>query len=174
MARVIGQLVVVHLGDVVAAEEIAAGGRPVEAAQQVEQRALAGARRAHDRDVVALGHVERHAAERVHRLARKDVVLAQIANRGGERGDGEATYHGNRAVTPRQRRRRNRVPASADAASAGFGRLFVLAVVASAVGPAAGAGQRRAVCCFALRRQLGQLHLVEEQPRRHRHHARPP
>jgi hypothetical protein len=37
-------------------EPVGTGGRSIEAAQQVEQRRLARARRAHDRDVISLGH----------------------------------------------------------------------------------------------------------------------
>ncbi len=80
----LGQLVVAHLRDVVVAEHEAAGGGPIEAAEQVEQRALAGAGRAHDRDVVALGHVERHAAQGVDRLAAEHVVLAEIGDADGQ------------------------------------------------------------------------------------------
>ena len=59
-------------------------GRPIEAAEQIEQRALAGAGRAHDRDVIALRHVERHAAQRVDRLSAEHVVLAEIGDADGQ------------------------------------------------------------------------------------------
>ena len=46
-----------------------AGVRRVESGQQVHQRRLARARRAHDGGELALRHLDRDAAERVHRAA---------------------------------------------------------------------------------------------------------
>ena len=73
-----GELIVVHAGDVVAAEVIAAVAGAIEAAQQVEQRALAGAGRPHDGDVIPLRHVERHAAQGADGFALEDVILANV------------------------------------------------------------------------------------------------
>ena len=50
----LGELVVVHPGDVDVAQEVVAAGRPVEAAEDVEERGLAGAGRPHEGDEVAL------------------------------------------------------------------------------------------------------------------------
>src|SRR6185436_18218939 len=52
--------------------------RPVEEAEHVEQRGLARARRAHDRDVLAGLDREVHVVERVHLLA-ADLVLSADA-----------------------------------------------------------------------------------------------
>ena len=62
----------------------APGGRLVQTAEQIQERALAGARRPHDGDVVALGNVQRHAAQRRHRFALEHVVLAEIVQATGE------------------------------------------------------------------------------------------
>src|SRR3989304_1221602 len=58
-------------------------GPAAEAAEQIQERALAGPGGAHDRDVVAGRHVERHAAERMDRLAAEHVVLAEITDLDG-------------------------------------------------------------------------------------------
>ena len=55
----LGQLVVAELGDVAVAEDVLAAGGSVEAAEQVEHRALARARGAHDGDVLALIEIDR-------------------------------------------------------------------------------------------------------------------
>ncbi len=54
--------------DLAALEPVGAGGRPVEAADEVEQRRLAGARGPHDRDVLAGGDGLGDVDQRVHRL----------------------------------------------------------------------------------------------------------
>ena len=59
-------LVAVELRDVHAVEKVAARGRPVEAADDVHERALAGARRAHDGHELARRDRERDAVERAH------------------------------------------------------------------------------------------------------------
>src|SRR5260370_3407834 len=58
-----GQLVIRQVGDVVAVENVAAGGRLVEAADQVHQRALPRTRRAHDGDELAFRDMQRNAFE---------------------------------------------------------------------------------------------------------------
>src|SRR3989442_1551512 len=58
-----GQLVVTERRDVVAIEDVAAGGWLIEAADQVHQAALARARRPHDGDELALRDVERNPFE---------------------------------------------------------------------------------------------------------------
>src|SRR5207245_2768351 len=58
-----GQLVVGQRRDVVAVEDVAAGGWLIEAADQVHQGALAGARGPHDGDELALRNVERNSFE---------------------------------------------------------------------------------------------------------------
>src|SRR2546425_578996 len=66
-----GELVVRELSDVLPGEDVLAGVGDVEAADDVHERRLARARRAHDRDELALVDVEVDPLERVH-----DVVLA--------------------------------------------------------------------------------------------------
>ncbi len=68
------QLVVVEFADQLAVEPVLALGRRIEAADQVHQRRLAGARRAHDGDVLVVPDAEIDAAQRVHLLLRAHVV----------------------------------------------------------------------------------------------------
>ena len=77
-------------------------GRLIEAAEQVEQRALAGAGRAHDGDVVARGHVEGDAAQGADRLALEDVVLLDI-DRAAPRASFAPSRHGTAAAGRRRR-----------------------------------------------------------------------
>src|SRR6185503_4863702 len=65
---------------VVPVEEVASGGRPIEAAEQVHERRLAGARRAGERDELAGRDVERDAAQRLHLHLAEVVGLRQVAN----------------------------------------------------------------------------------------------
>ena len=74
------QLVVVHRLDRDAVEEVAAGGRAVEAADDVHQRRLAGAGRAHDRDVLAGLDDEVDAAQGVDLLRAELVDAGQLAH----------------------------------------------------------------------------------------------
>ncbi len=53
-------------------------GRLVEAPEEVEQRAFSRARRAHDRDVVALGNIEIDPLQHGHRFLAEEVVLAKV------------------------------------------------------------------------------------------------
>jgi hypothetical protein len=55
--RACDRVVVGHRGDVAPAEDVIAVRRPVESAEQVQQRALAASRGAHDRHEIALGEV---------------------------------------------------------------------------------------------------------------------
>ena len=80
----LGQAIVAHLGHIDVAQHVAASRRPIETAKQIEQRALARTARPHDRDVVALGHIERNAAQSVHGLSAEHVILAQIADADGQ------------------------------------------------------------------------------------------
>ena len=66
------------LRDVVLAEEETAAGGMIEAAEQIQQRALARARRPHDRHVIALGHFEVDALEHRHRFLAELVILAEV------------------------------------------------------------------------------------------------
>ncbi len=74
----LGELVVVHVGDVFVAEEIMAAGAAVEAAEQVQQRGFARAGRAHQGDEVAFLEVERHAGEGGHDDLFHLVVLDEV------------------------------------------------------------------------------------------------
>jgi hypothetical protein len=64
--------------DRLASEAIVAAGRPVEAAEDVHQRALARARRAHDGDEFAGLDRERDAVQRMHGLIAHRIGLDQI------------------------------------------------------------------------------------------------
>ena len=77
------ELVLVALGDVLAVEQVAPGGRPVQAADDVQQRRLARARRADDRDRVAALDDEVDAAQREHRRigAVRAADVAQLDDR---------------------------------------------------------------------------------------------
>src|SRR5205085_5943250 len=59
-----GELVLGQVGDVIAVEDVGARAREVEAADDVHQRALAGARRSHDRDEFSFRDMERDTFER--------------------------------------------------------------------------------------------------------------
>src|SRR4051812_19419671 len=61
-----GQLLVVHTGDLDAGDRDTPLARPVEPGEDVHQRRLARARRAHDRGQAGLLDLERHVAERVY------------------------------------------------------------------------------------------------------------
>ena len=78
------QVVVAELGDVLAADRHAARGRAVEPGEDVHQRRLAGARRAHDRGQLAGGDAEIDAAERVD----AGFALAVAAHEAGGFDDG--------------------------------------------------------------------------------------
>ena len=85
-----GELVVVHGGDVLAAEKIFAGGGAVEAAEDVEESRFARTRRAHDGDVGAGFDDEADAAQGVnldvtHRVGFVEVLDADDFA-GGHRG----------------------------------------------------------------------------------------
>ena len=78
------QLVVVQLRDVLPAQDVLPARGPVEAAQQVEQRALARAGVPHDGDEISLGKIDRHAAQRAHHdPALEDIVLVHVDDAGG-------------------------------------------------------------------------------------------
>ena len=72
------QFAIVHLGHVVVAQEVRAGRGLVQATQEIQQRALPRAGRAHDGDVIALGHFQRNAAQGAHRFAFEHIVLGQV------------------------------------------------------------------------------------------------
>ena len=74
----VGEVLLVHDADVDAGQAVRAGGRDVEAAEDVHQRRLARSRRAHDRDVVALGDDEVDAAQRLHLDRAGGVGLAHL------------------------------------------------------------------------------------------------
>ena len=72
------RLVVGEAADVLALEEHLAGRGPVQAAQELEQGALARAGRAHQGHELAGRHGERHAAHGLHRLAGHRVLLGEV------------------------------------------------------------------------------------------------
>src|SRR6188508_106295 len=71
---------VAHRIDALACDLERAAARPVEAADQVQQRRLAGARRPHQREEVAFADVEVELLENVHRLDAAFVVLREPAD----------------------------------------------------------------------------------------------
>ena len=99
------QLVVGHRRDVVAGDLDGAVGRLVEAGEDVHERRLARARRAHDGDELALRDVERDAAERV------DGGVARRRS-GGRRCGPRRSPHGGRAARARPSARRWRSPSA--------------------------------------------------------------
>ena len=74
-----GQLVVVHLADLLAVEQVGPFRRRVQAANQVHECRFAGTRRPHDGDIVTALDVNRHAAQRVNLLGSHHVGLPQVA-----------------------------------------------------------------------------------------------
>ena len=88
-AAQLGQRLVAHRGDVLAADVDGALGRAVEAGEQVHQRRLAGARRAHDGGELAGGDVQRDAAQGVD----GGLALA-VAAGDGAGGDGRRRRRG--------------------------------------------------------------------------------
>jgi hypothetical protein len=80
----VGELRLAHRLDGDAVEHVVSARRLVEAAEDVQHRRLAGARRAHDRHQLTGVHREVHAAERVHRT----VAFAVDASDVVERDDG--------------------------------------------------------------------------------------
>src|SRR5207247_880231 len=62
----VGQRLLVQPAHVLAGEAVGAGGRAVEAAEDVQERRLPGAGRTHHREVLAGGDLEVHVAQRVH------------------------------------------------------------------------------------------------------------
>jgi len=72
------QLVLVEQFHIDTVEQVAPCRLHVEAADDAHQRALTGAGRAHDRDVVALVHRQGYAAQRVHRCFTVAIGLRQL------------------------------------------------------------------------------------------------
>ena len=64
----VGELIVVEFTHEAAGKPILAGTRRIETANQVHERGFSGARRAHNRNVLAFADFEINAAERVHLL----------------------------------------------------------------------------------------------------------
>jgi hypothetical protein len=69
-----------HVGDFVARDGDRAARGDVEAAEKIEQRCLAGAAGAHERDEIALIDVEVQALQHVDILAAALVLLIEAAN----------------------------------------------------------------------------------------------
>src|SRR5690349_3381676 len=65
-------------GDVFAVDDDSAFGRRQQAAQQMKHRRLAAARRTHDRDKLALLHLERHTSKRGHVDLANAIDLYQV------------------------------------------------------------------------------------------------
>src|SRR5690606_28165486 len=73
----VGELVLAQPVDALAVQHVGAGGRPVQAADDVHHRGLAGAGRAHDRDHLARLDEQVHAAQRVHLVLAHAVDLGE-------------------------------------------------------------------------------------------------
>ena len=89
--------VVGELADDLALEDDLAARGPVEAAEQLQERALAAARRAHERDELTGGHGQGDAAQRVDGRLAERVRLGQVAafeDRAGRDGRGAGHGHG--------------------------------------------------------------------------------
>ena len=78
LLRMLRQFVVVHLADQAAVDVVLALRRRIEAADQVHQGRFAGARRPHDRDVLAALDLDIDAGDRVDHLVAHDVGLPDI------------------------------------------------------------------------------------------------
>src|SRR5436190_1890166 len=76
-----GELVLGQLRHVLAVEEVLPAGRPIEAADDVHEGRLAGARRSGHGDELAATHIQRGAAQRPHFDVADLVGLRQVANR---------------------------------------------------------------------------------------------
>ena len=77
----LGQLVAREPGDIPAVEQVVAAGRPVEAAEDVHERRLAGPGRSGDRDELAGLDGEAHAPERTHLDVAHGVDLGDVLDR---------------------------------------------------------------------------------------------
>src|SRR5262249_9905093 len=73
------ELVVVHRRDLLVVQEVAPLGRRIETADEVHQRGLARARRAHDRDVFAPFDLDGDPAKRMDLLVAHHVGLPEVA-----------------------------------------------------------------------------------------------
>src|SRR5882724_623419 len=81
-----GQLVARQARHVLGVEPVAPRRRAVEAAEQVHEGGLAGARRAHDSDELAGLDRHRHTAQRVHGVRAEVVVLGELLGRDDRHG----------------------------------------------------------------------------------------
>ena len=81
LAAQLRQLVVVHPGDLLAGDRDRSARRLVEPGEDVHQRRLARARRAHDGRQLAALDLERDAAERVDRGLAFPVAAGQVVGR---------------------------------------------------------------------------------------------
>src|SRR5204863_3216345 len=102
------ELVAAEARDVLTVDEIAPFGRRVEAAEQVHERRLAGAGRAHDGEELAALDRNADATQRVHGVPTQVVVLGQRLgedDHGSEPEAGRGTAAGCRAWAPARRTR---------------------------------------------------------------------
>ena len=85
LLRTVGELILRHLRHVLAVEDVLAGRRPIQTAQDVHQRRLAGAGRpGHGQELAGL-HFERHAAQRADLDFADDVRLDEVSDRDDRR-----------------------------------------------------------------------------------------
>src|SRR6266850_1138635 len=74
------KLVVIHLGNVFAAELVAAGTRCIEATEHVHERRFTAAAWSHDGQVFVAAYLQGHAAQRAHDFLAHDVIFGDILN----------------------------------------------------------------------------------------------
>ena len=109
------ELAIVHLRDELAVQPILAVVRRVEAADHVHQRRFAGARRPHDRHVLAALDREIDAAQRIDRLLAHSVVALQVVRFDGRHPSARCrvrlpSRRDYRIAAPRLHRRARRKP----------------------------------------------------------------
>ena len=100
--RLVGQL-----ADGLALEDHRPFGRLVQAAEQLEQRRLAGARRPHQRQELALGDLERDAPQRLDRRLAQRVGLDEVARLEDGRHGGQCSRRVSRRRRSSSRHRRS-------------------------------------------------------------------
>ena len=74
------ELVVIHFGDALAVELVAAGSRRIEATQHVHERRFAAAARPHDSDIFVAVNLQGDAAQRMNDFLAHHVIFRDVLN----------------------------------------------------------------------------------------------
>ena len=74
------ELVVIHFGDALAVELVAAGSRRIETTKHVHQRRFTAAARSHDSDVFVAVNLQSDAAQRMNDFLAHHIVLRDVLN----------------------------------------------------------------------------------------------